>query len=165
MPGLILEEAAGLIRAPSTGRHTPGLFNLIGMRVKGTRKPIGVATLVRYTNNRKWFGGSALYKLDPPIQIFEYGTMTEAEYVIVAHVPSIAGRPQMTTIFAASGTGSLFGRFSAMNDHACAEVGPRLVGRLDHKRVLSALQGGYGIDATMAKPRPRVDRSRKLGDK
>lgn len=139
-----------------------GLYTTAGKQTRGTKRPLGIATLLRFTNNKRWFDGSALYNLDPPIQIFEYGTMTETNHVIVANVPAINGIPKSTTIFAASGRGILFGRFHAKNDFELAEVGPRLFGKHNHSRVLSALQGGYAVDASRVIVRNKTNRSRRF---
>ncbi len=115
-------------------------------------------------NNPNWYEGSALYKLDPYIQLFEYGVMSEVQYVIVANIPSDGEHANVVTIFAATGNGSLFGRFADHGDMHSAEIGPRLVGSKSHRRILSALQGGYCIDTSTMKARSKINRSRKRVD-
>lgn len=115
-------------------------------------------------NNPNWYEGSALYKLDPPVQLFEYGVMSEVQYVIVANIPPDGEYASVVTVFAASGNGSLFGRFADFGDMHNAEIGPRLVGSKSHRRILSALQGGYRVDTSVMKERGKINRSRKRED-
>lgn len=142
-------------------RIADGLYHINGRRARGTRRPLGVAALLHFTNNERWFVGSALYRLDPPIQVSEYGALVLATYVIVANLPATDRYSRATTVFAASGRGTLFGRYADYDDYVGAEVGPRLLGGHNHRRVLSALQGGYEIDATNTRQRGRTNKSRK----
>lgn len=87
--------------------------------------------------------------------------MTETNHVLVANLPAMDQTPGATTIFAASGLGALFGRYQQRADYEGAEIGPRLVGRHNHRLVLNALQGGYQIDANQTRERGRINRSRK----
>lgn len=159
-----VHNAAALV-APAVTRLgsaldlTPGLYTMTGERAKGTKRPLGVATKIRELNNPAWFAGTALYKLDPVIRFFHGLVLTEAEYVIICNIPATAGNPKVSLAFAANGHGNLF---NDETDVRLVEVGPRLVGSNNHRRLLSALQGGYEVDLSKERPRPKRDRSRKL---
>lgn len=109
------------------------------------KNPVGAAVLVRrFFRNERWPPGSAVYRLEPPLEIMHYGELTQAVYVVVAHAPASPINDEVVTVYPSDRHGKLFGDFD--DDYRSAEVGPRLIGGSNnHKRVLAALQGGYSI--------------------
>lgn len=154
---IALQATVGDVAAKK--RFATGLYTLSGGKAKGTKRPIGVAFKIRELNNQLWFAGTALYKLDPPARFFYRGALMETSYVIVCSIPESTETQRMTLVFAANGFGNLF---ADDGDIRAVEIGPRLIGCVSHRRVLSALQGGYGIDLSVEKPRSKRDKSRKL---
>lgn len=154
---IALQTTAGDVATKK--RFAAGLYAVSGEKAKGTKRPIGTAFRIRELNSPLWFAGSALYRLDPPARFFHHGALTETSYVIVCDIPESAETQRMTLVFAANGFGNLF---ADDDDIRAVEIGPRLIGCINHRRVLSALQGGYGIDLSIEKPRSKRDKSRKL---
>lgn len=160
IPGTIARTAPVLDRVPvTTLLLSPGLYTLTGDRAKGTRRAIGVAVKIRELNNPSWFAGTALYRLDPGVRFFYDSALTEVQYVIVCNLPATPSNPKISLVFAANGHGNLY---NDETDVRLVEIGPRLVGSNNHRRLLSALQGGYGLDLSKARPASKRDRSRKL---
>lgn len=123
------------------------------------------------TNNphSSWHKGSALYRVDPPVEVNYGGFLDETAYVIVAVTPETVdhGRKE-TTIFAACEDGGTYRpsdpeaplMHCGLPEHFFEDchrlhldggaelLAPeqRIVGRYDHAAALANLEGGYTID-------------------
>jgi hypothetical protein len=113
------------------------------------KKYWGTARKVKDLGRPKWHPGSAVYKVDKPVEVNDCGFLTETEFVIVAVTPEASdhGEPE-TAIFAAQKFGKGFGVWKGYPlDDTTTDLlwDKKVVGKQDHQAALDRLQGGYRI--------------------
>lgn len=103
---------------------------------------------------KDWHPGSALYRVDPPIEVNDLGVLKNCYYVIVAVTPEASDhRLPETAVFPAKADGKLYVRHcdwagvvtSDFEKGSYNDLGIYVVGEINHEKALSQLQGGYKI--------------------
>lgn len=97
---------------------------------------------------RAWHRGSALYRIGPPVYIYDNGTERAVRHIIIAFTPvaSDHGKPE-TTVFHAQSNGRVYKDWP-LDSHVEMKHA-RIVGKNDHAAALAKI--GYALCSSLKK--------------